>query len=857
MNENVPQIFWLADVAGSGKSTVANHLAREWKRQDKLAGRFFFSRAAEQTRTTTYFFSTIAQQGLSQLGPKVRSAISDGIRDMSNPVAAPLEDQCRVLFVSPLMMLSSHVVLILDALDECEPSMLTRMLRVLLPQLGNLPHLRLLLTSRPDNHIIESLETFQVKRTSLRDDIESNRMDIWTFIREKLKSISIPQPKIDQLVARSEGLFIWASTVCKILLKYRGDKDQFLEDVLVQGPEQMDSLYHVALQQALSDGSIPNNIKVYKRVLSVIVVALEPLSPNTINRLLNIRNTFEIVGDLQSVLDCRHPDDPVRFLHPTFREFLLRPLERHPYRVDEEESHLSLAHACLGIMATDLRWDMCNLDGEPIEEDENGEVHQHRFTASTTHALRYSCRFWSGHLALCDTASILTYKDTPTRLEQFFQANLLDWMYIISFTKSVKEPWVLLRKCIASQLNERLTAWASDASRFLKTYYRECQSRPLDVYYHFAFTPKSTIFQKIYSKLESFPHPVVTMGLADDWPPYTSIKTHCIHTQCLSPCGSWLVTGGGDGSYPVYGVWNVELADGETSVHPCATRGCSVVGVLLSYGHNHQLWLHTICRCNVIFRWNLFTSFHTLLDETRLDPTEKYYMWSDDGSKVLTWNVKRDHGGYSLWKRETPESYFQIPGDYDGDSSDHWSFSPGGGDKLDYHTSNRLEIWDRSGTKQIFSRIFDGNVEYTQFSPNGETIVAVQAMLIHCISSLNGETIWSMVTSHVHGPRSIKFISNGKRIIYHNMISEVIIVDAINGCLLASTSDIKPPLSDDSTSFIISGKEQEVIVVHSDWEKYTISMWNPFNGDGVSEKIFRAYEPGRYTIRRSISEKAY
>ncbi|PVG04814.1 hypothetical protein CPB86DRAFT_746923 [Serendipita vermifera] len=385
MNENGLQIFWLADVAGSGKSTVANHLAREWKRQGQLAGRFFFSRAAEQTRTTTHFFSTIAQQGLSHLGPKVRSAISDGIRDMSNPVAAPLEDQCRVLFVGPLMTLSSRLVLILDALDECEPSMLTRMLRVLLPQLANLPHLRLFLTSRPDNHIIESLQDSQVDRTSLRADIESNRKDIWKFIGEKLKSISIPQPKIVQLVTRSEGLFIWASTVCKLLLKYRGDRDQFLEQVLVQGPQQMDSLYQVALHQALPDSPVADNFDAYKRVLGVIVVVFEPLSPNTIDKLLNIRNTFKIVGDLQSVLDCRRPEDPVRFLHPTFREFLLRPFEQNPYRVDKKESHLSLAHVCLGIMGADLRWDICNLDGPPIKE---GETRQGRFIACTTHALR-------------------------------------------------------------------------------------------------------------------------------------------------------------------------------------------------------------------------------------------------------------------------------------------------------------------------------------------------------------------------------------------------------------------------------------------------------------------------------------
>ncbi|PVG04817.1 hypothetical protein CPB86DRAFT_721309, partial [Serendipita vermifera] len=356
-----PQIFWLTDVAGSGKSTVANHLAREWKMQNQLAGRFFFSRAAEQTRTTMYFFSTLAQQGLSQLGPKVRSVVSDGIRYLSNPVAAPLEDQCRLLFVEPMAALPLPIVLVLDGLDECEPSALTRLFRVLLPQLGNLPHLRLLLTSRPDNYIRESLQNIQVYRASLRRNVESNRMDIWKFIVEKLESISIPQAKIDQLVDRSDGLFIWASTVCKLLLIYRGDRYQFLEEVLVRGPKQMDTLYQVALQQALPDRSVCENLKAYKQVLSVIVVAFEPLSPNTINNLLQIQNAFEIVGDLQSVLDCHHPEDPVRFLHPTFREFLLQSPEHNPYCIDEKMSHLSLAHACLGLMGDNLHWDICDL----------------------------------------------------------------------------------------------------------------------------------------------------------------------------------------------------------------------------------------------------------------------------------------------------------------------------------------------------------------------------------------------------------------------------------------------------------------------------------------------------------------
>ncbi|PVF92196.1 hypothetical protein CPB86DRAFT_227385 [Serendipita vermifera] len=117
-DKSAPQIFWLTDVAGSGKSTIAHHLSKDLKAQSRLAGRFFFSRDSEKTRKPLYFFSTIAQQGLSHLGPRVRTIIADGIRELCDPVSASLEEQCILLFAHPLQVVSSPVVLVLDALDE-------------------------------------------------------------------------------------------------------------------------------------------------------------------------------------------------------------------------------------------------------------------------------------------------------------------------------------------------------------------------------------------------------------------------------------------------------------------------------------------------------------------------------------------------------------------------------------------------------------------------------------------------------------------------------------------------------------------------------------------------------------------
>jgi hypothetical protein len=471
---NAPQIFWLADVAGSGKSTVANHLAEEWKNKNHLAGRFFFSRDAEQTRSPLYFFTTIAQQGLFHLGPAVRTAISDGIHKLCNPTSAPLKEQCTSLFVRPLEKISSTVVLVLDALDECEPTTVPRLLQTLLPQLLNLHHLKLFLTSRPENYITDILKHHSVHQVSLTSNQEKNREDVQQFMGEKLRSISIPEAQIYSLVARSEGLFIWASTVCKILQAFRGNRNRFIADLLFQGPRKMNEVYKVALQQALWSGSSEEaNLDVYKRVLSVVVAAFEPLSPKSIDELLEIDNTFDIVKDLHSVLDCSNSETPVRFLHPTFREFLLQQIEGHPCRIDDQRAHVFLAQACLDLMDRSLQWDMCGIfdrplrasggwwktwdtdlessEGESNSYEGRSESRQCRLHKHISLILQYSCLFWAQHLYSCNSEDI-TAHNISSRLRQFFYRGLLHWIYVLSFIKSARDPWTLMRDLVSTQV---------------------------------------------------------------------------------------------------------------------------------------------------------------------------------------------------------------------------------------------------------------------------------------------------------------------------------------------------------------------------------------------------------------------
>ncbi|PVG00373.1 hypothetical protein CPB86DRAFT_222868, partial [Serendipita vermifera] len=848
IDEDSPQICWLADVAGSGKSTVANHLAREWKHRKQLAGRFFFSRAAEESRTSKYFFSTLAQQGLSHLGPEMQTAIVNGIRDLRDPVSASLDDQCAKLFIRPLTFISTAVILVLDALDECEPDTFVRLFRVLLPLLPNIPHLKLFLTSRPEAHIVESLQNVQVCRLSLRGNPEakkddawkSNQEDLWQFITEKLKSISLQESQIEQLVKRSEGLFIWASTVCKLLQKFRGDRDQFVKTVLIQGPHQMDSIYRVALQQALPANDEIENLEVYKKVLGVIVVAFEPLSPKTIDIMLKIQNTFEIVQDLASVLDCHHPDDPIQFLHTTFRDFLLKLTDQNPYHIEEANSHTFMAETCLDTMARNLRWDICDLfhrfiDKKKYESYEKDWEEQCRLRLQecTTHALRYSCRFWQPHLSLSNSPEAPLTDNTLSHLDRFFRQNLLDWIYLASFMPVMNEPWILLRKAVAGRGNDQLTGWANDADQFLKRHYRKIQSNPLDVYRLFAFTPQSTIFQTIYARSQAFPHPVVTSGLPKDWPSHSLIQSHIIRTQCLSPCSDWLATGGYQGSQPVYGLWNVGMVDGETYIHPCATPDCLVLRTSF-YEDNTMLRLQTFCECGLLCCWNPQASPPTLLGGLQLESDKDYEWWSDDGSKAVARQRKSDGNfSYYLWKRDMQPVYHKLqPYTW----LYYWVFSPGSGDRLMYREGSKVEMWDCVQVHHLFTKRFNRAVHDVQFTPDSQfVLVCIYADSIHYISSNDATTIWHVpVKVYYDGFPTYAFPSGGRRIIIFPYQARdagnndrVMIVDAANGSTIAGPQK----LQNVHTVFLNPMDDLELLVMDND----RISSWRPQDDGNIQE----------------------
>ncbi|KAF3919586.1 hypothetical protein ABW20_dc0103286 [Dactylellina cionopaga] len=271
-------LYWLCGMAGTGKSTIARTVAHSLKQRNQLGACFFFKQGQGDRGNASRFFTTLASDlitHLPQLRPEVRKVVEEDenisgktLREQyENLVLHPLK-RAKFLFPNPL-----KVVIVVDALDECEPGPQDRdilILLILLEELTKIKEvdLRIFLTGRPEKHLRNHFKkapdgTYQ---NLLLHDIERKNVehDIYIFLRTELAIIQKRQrfpddwlgdeEKTIQTLARmATPLFIFAVTICRFL-----DDEEFGEERLEtilhspnQNVSQLDQTYLPIFHQLL------------------------------------------------------------------------------------------------------------------------------------------------------------------------------------------------------------------------------------------------------------------------------------------------------------------------------------------------------------------------------------------------------------------------------------------------------------------------------------------------------------------------------------------------------------------------------------------------------------------------------
>jgi ATP/maltotriose-dependent transcriptional regulator MalT len=143
-------ICWLSGPAGSGKSAVAQTVAELCAKKNRL-GASFFLRGSDFTG----FFRTLVYR-LACFSPSARRHIQNVLRNDPLIVNGSFVDQFQNLMIDPLPNFAFPLVIVIDALDECDDKeSIGNLIQVLLSHSGQGNHIpyRFLMTSRVEEHI--------------------------------------------------------------------------------------------------------------------------------------------------------------------------------------------------------------------------------------------------------------------------------------------------------------------------------------------------------------------------------------------------------------------------------------------------------------------------------------------------------------------------------------------------------------------------------------------------------------------------------------------------------------------------------------------------------------------------------
>jgi len=358
-------VMWLHGGAGAGKSAIARTIA-EWCQEECLLLSSFFFWRSDHTRNHSHAFLATLAFGISRTVQGIQRSINRAIKRNRHIFNLNLDTQFIELIYEPFIHIvkdnvSSYGdyphVLVVDGLDECLEWDERRALLLLLGKcvLQRLPW-KILVTSRQEQAISLTFDDEPLiemtTRLALSNEYSSD-WDIRTFLKDKLGDIKrnhclkkfIPQDwpvkgDVDQLVEKSSGHFIFASTVVGYIQSHRHSPPARLDLVLNRGSSQspaghdlpfaeLDQLYN----HIFTSIDVVEQAHLAPKLVALIIMTnrylwyKDILTPADYARTLGITSeeVVLIVGELGSIIGNGAYDDEIDdyyVLHASLEDFL-------------------------------------------------------------------------------------------------------------------------------------------------------------------------------------------------------------------------------------------------------------------------------------------------------------------------------------------------------------------------------------------------------------------------------------------------------------------------------------------------------------------------------------------------------
>ena len=444
--ENVQRsnTYWCNGSPGIGKTSLAHSICAGLHERNNLAGAFFCRRDDPNLSEPLNILPTFIYK-LAILFPPFRTIVAKHLRDDPNLTPESMKSSLFLDFIRSLPHHPEHTLtFVIDALDECgDAQSRPRLLKVLTDAAAQTPWLKIIITSRTEvdiQHFFDTITKASYLSYDLATDQEASD-DLRAFAQNQFDLVAsiwhlkAPWPEesdFNRVISRANGLFIFIKTLV-LALKRCEDPEESLKGAL-QDPTGtgLESLYE--LYSSIVKSQIVHNNVAFQRMIGVLLAASPycALCDETIAELAEVKPNLvkKWVDALSSLL---YRDEAanrgIRVRHLSVYDFFISDYCNH--QVNIMVTNMRLGIACLRVMITQLRFNICKLEDSRLANADIKDL-PFRVKANVSDPLQYSCLHWSKHLCFPSNnhdQRVLVLES----LKKFFEGSYpLFWVEVLS-----------------------------------------------------------------------------------------------------------------------------------------------------------------------------------------------------------------------------------------------------------------------------------------------------------------------------------------------------------------------------------------------------------------------------------------
>ncbi|CAE6413293.1 unnamed protein product [Rhizoctonia solani] len=802
-NNDTEAVYWLNGMAGTGKTTIAYSVCKELAHSHKLAASFFCSRLRDECRDVKMIIPSIAYQ-LAQSSPPFQSALSTIIENNQDAHHRVLDEQFEALIRKPLLAVIAtgslepgRVIVVIDALDECENKDSTRaILGVLLNKSVDLP-IRFIVSSRPEPQIRDKMTDDRVKARLVLHELDTGnvQIDIKTYLQEELKQMKPPpeSAQIDALVEQAGILFIYAATAVRYIGydNFRRNPKARMRTLLdrsqsegTKKTQEIDQLYAAILEAGLGDPALEQHEQHdMRQVLFTVICAREPVTVEGLSELLQMEDVERVRVALRpfwSVLHVVGLNELVTTLHASFPDFMFDLSRSGAYHCSSEAHNGKLAVHCFErIKRAQPQFNICGLESSYLR-DENIPNIEERAAKAIPPELLYACRFWADHIDTGECASVLAKP-----LKDFLSTRLLLWMEILNVNRQMKAGTecmkIIIKWCDKLEAHRELFELAHDAKKFVEAFALNpiSQSTPHIYMSMLAFWPGSAPISKYYAK---YTHgPVKAEGTALDRRQLAHLATWAfdkkIEAMAMSPDGLYIALAIGSG------VLVVDSSSGRVVAEPLTGHEDTTSSITFSSDGTCLVAGYIDHKDAKILRWDTHTSTgYTMLHPLLLKGHTRSVnclCFSLDGARIATGS---DDKTVRVWDTENGKLLLCLATEVPIYAV---AFSPDG-TRISAKSSQTLYVWDsRTGDTTLGPLTRPNHIDIMTFSPKNLPIICdcdnSPNGIIYVLNAHSGDVIPGPLTGYQAEITCIGCSPNGSYIVSGSDDRTVCVWDVQNG----------------------------------------------------------------------------